>query len=171
MHNRFTSCKLYSARVHSYSPQHSSEQANSPDEEEGEVDSTAGRFRDIPLSRPVRMGHTNSRSKFRWLRYTTHRLGQIALLLSGMRPGRREFTNQLARPKMKLILSMTKSRYFSHCEWSTCSRPCSPLPQFCCCTPLRHLMAAPTVELWQPSRGLHAVEANMHSLLQSVRPS
>lgn len=78
---------LYSARGPKYLLQHSSEQANSPGESEEEEASVAARFRDMRLGRPVRMGQTNSQSKFRGAANPMHRVCQIHAPLLRHAPG------------------------------------------------------------------------------------
>ena len=90
MHNRFTFWWPYSAHVDSSLHLHSSEPLNTPDEEEGEVESTAGRFRDILLNPPVRMGHINHRSKLQELTYSTYKLCPNRAPVHGHAPGPRD---------------------------------------------------------------------------------
>ena len=78
---------LYSARGPKYLLQHSSEQANSPGESEEEEASVAARFRDMRLGRPVRMGQTNSQSKFRGAANPMHRVCPIHAPVLGHAPG------------------------------------------------------------------------------------
>ena len=63
--------------------------AHAPEEDEEDGTSKVGRFRDIALCRPVRIGHTSDRTKSQGYPHRLHTdLEEIPQLLTGMRSAR-----------------------------------------------------------------------------------